>query len=186
MAFFAEGDFQGQRVAGIGRAFGVAEGDDFGAHSLARDVEDANRAEPCGEVMGEDRAAGVDEEDVVAELEAFDVGIAADEDVDRFAVERGIDDLADWAGFGAELVGHAETPPFDVEELAFCHAGVVEEVVVAFGDQDIAELRAPVEDGGGSDVAGVEDEVNAAEGIGDLRAELVQAADERGQVGVRD
>jgi hypothetical protein len=61
-----------------------------------------------------------------------------------------------------------------------------EQVVVPFGDEHIGELGTPIEDRRGGDVAGMENQVHAAESVGGLRAEFIEVADERRKVGVGD
>ena len=81
------GDLEDDREARVRGAFAMAEDDDFGAHALARDVQDSDSAEPGGEVVGKDRAAGVDEQHVIAKLQSFHVRITADDDVDELSIE---------------------------------------------------------------------------------------------------
>ena len=136
--------------------------------------------------MREDRAAGVHQEDAFAVLESFDVRIAADEDIDEFAAERGVQDLGDRARFGPKLVRHADTPAFDIEELPLSHSMIDEQVVVPFGDEHVGELGTPIEDRRGGNVSGMKNQVHTAESFGRLGAEFIEVTDERGKVGVGD
>jgi hypothetical protein len=106
------------------------------------------------------------------------VGIAADEDVNPLSIERGLEDLVDRARFGAQLMGHADAPAVDVQHLFLRHARVIKDIVVSLGDEHRRELCAPLDDGWRGDIARMEDEVDAAEDVGDLRAEFIERADE--------
>lgn len=164
----------------------MPEREDLGADAAGADLEEADGAQPGREMVRQDGAAGVDEEDALAEFEPFHVCIAANEDVDRRAAQRRGDDMGDRPRFGAQFMSHPDPEPIDIDELARRHPRVPEQVVVALGDKDGRELRAPVEDGGSSNVASMKDEVHATECVGDLRAQLIEAAHERREVCVAD
>ena len=81
--------------ARVGGAFRVPKYHDLRADALARDVQDANCPEPRRQMMREDWAPRVHQHHVVAELQALDVRVAADDHVDLLPVEGAIDQLAD-------------------------------------------------------------------------------------------
>lgn len=174
------------RAGRVSQSFRRTQSDDLRVHATGRDFEDADRPEPRRKMMREDGAARVHKQHAIAELQAFDVRIAADENVDVFATQSGVENLLDRSGFRPQFVSHADAPAVNVEELGRAHPGILKEVVVPLGDEHRSKLFAPIEDRRGGHITAVQDEVHASQCVPYLRAEFIKAARERREVGISD
>lgn len=178
--------FEFDRPAGVSESFSVSEHHDLSVDAAARDFQNADRSESRGKVMREDWAARVNQKGFLAELEAFHVGIAADEDIDALAVQAGAQDLLNWPGLRSKLVCHTDAPAFDVEELHLRHPRVIKQVVVSFGNQQGRKLPAPIQNGRRGNIARMQDEVYATQRVGGLGAQLIENTDKRRKMGIGD
>ena len=159
--------------AGVGAAGGVAEDEDLGAEAAGGEVEQGDGSEAGLFVVWQVGAAGVDNDNAIAMVEAVHVGVAADHDIDGLAAEVESGEFRGRGGDGAEVVYHADAPAFESDHLRVGEARVVEDIVIAAGGEDGRELPAPIEHAAGDDVAAVEDEVNGREKLRRFGAEAV-------------
>ena len=174
------------RRASISMCCGVPGADDLGVEPVGGGLDQGDGAEPGVLVVRQGGAAGVDQDYAGTVLQPFEVGVTADQDVDLFVGQSGVEELGHGAPLGSQLMGHGDAPTVDGEALDVGHTGVIEDVVVAARDKGGGVLLAPVDDGAADDVAAVQDKVDVAQELADLGAEFVEVAHERGQVGVRN